>query len=157
VMAAQAPIPPEAEHLLVPLSRWMRERGRSVSGIAYASAIANGQQLQRQAAAAWADVDVVLSPTLAQPPAPIGSIRTADGPAQDFEAQRAYTPWTSTSNILAAPATSLPLHWARADAGDGPVLPFGIMLGARTGREDLLLALAAGLEEDAPWSGRRPR
>ncbi|QGH71134.1 amidase [Pseudactinotalea sp. HY158] len=178
VMAAQAPIPPEREHLLVPLTRWMRERGRGVGGVAYANAIANGQQLQRQAASAWADVDLVLSPTLAQPAAPIGSIRNDADPARDFEDQCAYTPWTSTWNILGAPAISLPVHRARVGGGEagpaepaepveragpvepaepaepaGPMLPFGAMLGARTGREDLLLALAASLEPDfAPGS-----
>ena len=158
VMAATAPIPPEAEELLVPLTRWMRERGRGVSGVVYASSVAAGQMVTREAAVAWGGFDIILTPSLAQPASPIGSIRNDADPAADFEAQMAFTPWTSTWNIIGSPAISVPLHWAPADEVDdgGPVLPFGVTLGARPGREDLLLALAAALEAAAPWSGRRP-
>ncbi len=151
VMAAQAPIPESLEDSLVPLSRWMRERGRGVSGVTYANAINNGQMLQRKAAAAWSDVDVVLSPTLAWPAAKIGSIRNDADPYEDFIDQCRYTPWTSSWNILGAPSISLPLHSAQVD---GVELPFGVMLGARTGREELLLSLAADLERVEPWESR---
>jgi len=150
VMVATAPLPPEAEPALVPLTRWMRERGRGVSGVTYSSAISAGQQLQRAAAAAWRDVDVILSPTLAQAPPRIGEMRDDADPEGDFWAQCAFTPWTSTWNILGAPAISLPLHHAPVETG-APVLPWGVMLGARSGREDLLLGLAAALEAAVPW------
>lgn len=151
VMAAQAPIPEALEDSLVPLSRWMRERGRKVSGVTYANAISNGQMLQRKAAAAWADVDVVLSPTLAWPAAKIGSIRNDADPHEDFLEQCRYTPWTSTWNILGAPSISLPVHSADVD---GVELPFGVMLGARSGQEELLLSLGADLEDVDPWANR---
>ncbi|HLS64972.1 MAG TPA: amidase [Ruania sp.] len=155
VMAATAPIPPEAEHLLVPLSRWMRERGRGVDGVTYASAINAGQQLAREAAVAWADFDVILTPSLAQPPPGIGQMRDDADPEADFWAQCAFTPWSSTWNIIGSPAMSVPLHWAPADDG-GPVLPFGVTLGTGLGGEERLLSLAAALEEALPWVDRRP-
>ncbi len=153
VMAGQAPVPEPMEDRLVPLTRWMRARAKEVSGVGYANAIANGQMLQRRAAIAWADVDVVLSPTLAWPAARIGSIRNDADPYADFVDQCRYTPWTSTWNIIGAPSISVPLHSAVVD---GVELPFGIMLGARTGREDVLLRLAADLEAADPWAGRIP-
>lgn len=149
VMAAQAPIPEAAEEFLVPLSRWMRERGRGVSGITYASAIAGGQMLHRRIAAAWAETDVILSPTLAWPAAKIGAIRNDADPYQDFLDQCRYTPWTSTWNIIGAPAISLPLHTAIID---GVELPFGVQIGARIGQDALLLRLAADLEDADPWA-----
>lgn len=155
VGALSAPVPPEREDRLTPLTRWLRELGRGVTGLELAEALAGMQRLTRQVAARWQGLDAVLSPTLAQPPAPLGSLRDDADPAGDFEAQKAYTPWGSVWNIIGAPAVSVPLHWAPAVAG-GPVLPFGVMLGAPIGREDLLLGLAAALEAADPWAHRRP-
>ncbi|MFC4554551.1 amidase [Georgenia faecalis] len=154
VGALSAPIPPEADGLLTPLTRWMREQGRSYSGVDYANALVAVQMLARRAAAAWAGLDVVVTPTLAQPPAPVGSMRDDADPAADFEAQKAFTPWTSAWNILGAPAISVPLHRAEVD---GVELPFGAQLGAvRLGDEELLLALAAALEAADPWPAFAP-
>ncbi|WP_127126053.1 amidase [Georgenia sp. SYP-B2076] len=152
VMALQAPVPPEREELLVPLTRWMREIGRQISGAGYADAVGNAQRLARQTALAWSPFDVILTPTLAQPPMRIGAMRDDADPAGDFEAQKEFTPWTSAWNLIGAPAISLPLHREVVDDGAGRVeLPFGIMLGARLGEEETLLGLAAQLEAADPW------
>jgi amidase len=168
VMALTAPIPEEAESLLVPLTRWLREKGRATTGLAYAEAISAIQRTTREAAATWANYDVILTPTLAQPPAPIGSLRNDADPAADFAAQMAFTPWTSVWNITGWPSISLPLHWAEvgSSSGDGSsddgspddsvTLPIGVMLGGRYGTEEQLLSLAAQLEAARPWRDRHP-
>ncbi|QQS02471.1 MAG: amidase [Austwickia sp.] len=156
VLALSIPLPPEAEPLLTPLTRWLRERGRAVTGAEYAAALAATQQLARETAAAWDDVDVILTPTLAQPPAPVGSLRDDADPAADFDAQCAFTPWTSTYNLTGRPAISLPLHRERS-ANDAVELPYGVMLGARLGEEETLLALAAAVEAADPWRDTLPR
>ncbi|QDB80439.1 amidase [Georgenia wutianyii] len=149
VGALSVPLPPEAEELLVPLTRWMRERGRRYSGVDYARAVAAVQGLARSAATAWAGLDVVLTPALATPPPIVGTMRDDADPAADFEAQKAFTPWTSPWNMIGAPAITVPLH---REEVDGRVLPFGVQLGAtRLGQEELLLGLAAALEEADPW------
>ena len=149
VGALSVPLPPEAEELLVPLTRWMRERGRRYSGVDYAGAVAAVQGLARTAAAAWAGLDVVLTPALATPPPLVGAMRDDADPAADFEAQKAFTPWTSPWNMIGAPAITVPLH---REEVDGRVLPVGVQLGAtRLGEEELLLGLAAALEEADPW------
>ena len=146
--AAQVPLPPEAEDLLKPLTRWLREIGRAVTGVEHAGALAAMQQLGRRIATAWADLDVILTPTLAQPPLPPDELELPD-PAADFEAQKRFTPWTSIWNMTGAPAISLPLHRAEVD---GVELPFGVMLGGvRPGQEEQLFALAAALEAADPW------
>ena len=144
VGALSIPLPEGAEDLLRPLTRWLREVGRGVTGVGYADAVAAVQRLTREVADAWADFDVVVTPTLAQPPAPIGALRDDDDPAADFAAQMAFTPWTSIANLTGRPAISLPSHTARID---GVTLPIGVMLTGRFAAEEALLSLAASLED----------
>jgi amidase len=144
VGAASIPLPAEADPLLVPLTRWLREQGRSVTALAHAAALGELQRLTREVALAWDEFDLILTPTLAQPPAVVGSLRNDADPAADFAAQTRFTPWTSVYNLSGLPAISLPLHVAEID---GVRLPIGIMLGARFAAEELLLSVSAALEE----------
>lgn len=144
VGALGAPVPPDDEQRLRPLTRWLRAQGRRFSGEDYAQALAAAQQLTRTTATAWDPFDVVLTPTLAQPPAPHGSLRNDADPAEDFAAQTRFTPWTSVYNLTGRPAITLPVHTAEVD---GSTLPFGAMLGGRMHEDALLIALAAKLEE----------
>jgi amidase len=148
VGAAAIPLSPAQEGQLLELTRWLRERGRSYSGVDLAHALAGVQALARGTLERFAPYDVVLTPTLAAPPALPATLQLADG-AEDFAAQCAFTPWTSTWNMLGTAALSVPLH---REEIDGTELPFGVQLGAtRPGDEPLLLALAAQLEAHDPW------
>lgn len=146
--AASLPLPPDAEPMLTPMTRWLRARGRQVTGVGYAEALAAIQRLRHEVERTWAAFDVVLTPTLAQPPAPVGSLRDDADPAADFAAQIAFTPWTSIANLTGRPAISLPLHRLRVA---GVELPIGVMLTGRDGRDGVLLRLAAQLEAAHPW------
>lgn len=146
--AAALPLPDAAEPLLTPMTRWLRTRGRRVSGVAYAEALTALQLTAWDVDRAWHAFDVVLTPTLAQPPARLGTIRDDDDPAADFAAQIAYTPWTSVANLTGRPSISLPLVRATID---GALLPVGVMLTGRLGQDALLLRLAAQLEAEHPW------
>ena len=106
------------------------------------------QQLTVDTALAWDAFDVILTPTLAQPPSLVGELRNDDDPAGDFAAQTRFTPWTSVYNLTGRPAISLPLHTAEVD---GRTLPIGVMLGGRLGSEDLLLSISAQLEDAVGW------
>jgi amidase len=149
-LSTLTPVDAGREHELMPLTRWLRERGRAVSGTGYALALAGMQAAARRAVTALAPYDAVLTPTLAQPPALVGSIRDEGDPAADFEANKRFTPYTAVWNVTGMPAVSLPLHWT----GDG--LPVGVMLAGRPAGEAALLSLAAQVEAAAPWLDRRP-
>lgn len=95
--------------------------------------------------------DLLLMPTLAEPPPRLGEfVSTAAEPlAAGLRAAR-LTPFTTYANVTGQPAISLPLFWS---AGG---LPIGVQLVAAYGREDLLIRVAAQLEAARPWAGRRP-
>jgi amidase len=150
VLTALSVVPPEDEPLLRPLTRWLTERGRAVSGPEFGLAIGQLRRFAAGALESLAPYDAVLTPTLAAPPLPVGAIRDDDDPAADFEAQKAFTPWTSAWNVTGMPAVSLPLHWTP----DG--LPVGVMIAARPAEEQLLVSLAAQVEAAAPWHDRHP-
>jgi len=61
-----------------------------------------------------------------------------------------HGPFTAVFNISGQPAISLPLGHSR----DG--LPIGVQIVAPIGREDLLIQIAAHLEQVMPWKNRRP-
>jgi amidase len=104
----------------------------------------------RAALAASAHRDLILTPTRAQLPARIGTIRNDHDPAADFEAQKRFTPFTSPYNMTGQPAVSLPVHWTTGG------LPVGIQLVGQPMREATLLRVSAQLERARPWAGRRP-
>lgn len=148
VGAATIALSESQETQLLELTRWLRERGRTFSGVDLAAALAGVQTLARRTAEAFADYDVVLTPALSGPPAFPEDLQLSEG-AADFDAQRAFTPWTSSWNMTGDAALAVPIH---REEVDGTELPFGVQLGAtRRGAEALLLQLAAQLEAHDPW------
>ncbi|MEM9863951.1 MAG: amidase, partial [Myxococcota bacterium] len=116
--------------------------------------------------------DLLLTPTLGQPPVRIGELEPSAGERRvqellvrtklhsvariDAVMERTisevfqFIAFTPFANFSGQPAMSVPLHWN--DAG----LPIGTMLAAPFGRDDLLFRVAAQLEEARPWRDRRP-
>ncbi|ARF54579.1 amidase [Streptomyces gilvosporeus] len=153
VIAANHPVPPEGEELLMPLTRYLRKRGAEVSGMDFAGALYAFRVLGRTIADGLmppGGYDVILSPTLAGPPLPVGALRNDADPQAEFAAIGTYTPFTALYNATGQPAVSVPLHWNAAG------LPIGMMFGGRYGEEATLIALSAQLEQARPWAARRP-
>ena len=134
-----------------PLTWALVQLGRSLNAGQYLTAVQGLQRITRQIAAAFEQFDVLLTPTLGEPPAPLGTFDSPPGePLVGLFRAAAYVPFTPPFNVTGQPAISLPLHWN--DAG----LPIGVQFVGRFGDEETLLSLAAQLEQAAPWATRRP-
>lgn len=99
--------------------------------------------------AAFADIDVMLTPVLGQLPPKIGE----QDPTVEFDTlmQRVteFAAYTALQNVAGAPGMSVPLHWSESG------LPIGSHFSARKGEDDVLLALAYELEMARPWADKR--
>ena len=107
--------------------------------------------LEQSAPDYWKDCDLLVTPILAVPPF---STKLALGP--DLVAGEQIDPhldWAFTwpFNLTGQPAVSIPCGWTK----DG--LPLGLQLVGRRGADGLVLRVAAAIEAQAPWSGRRPK
>lgn len=149
VGAATIPVAPDNEALLTPLTRHLRQLGRQVSGVELMKAVATMREASSAALAATAPYDVLLTPTLARPPARLGEF-TDLHPEQDFEAQKRFTPFTAPFNVTGQPAMSIPLHHTGAN------LPVGVQLVGRPRDEQTMISLAAQLEGEVSWHERIP-
>jgi amidase len=147
--------------------------GKALSAEEYASAARYLQTSAREVARFCEGYDVLLTPTLAQPPVPVGSLQPSssektlinligsfDGgnilkmmgiikplAASTFE----FMPWTPVFNVTGQPAMSVPLYWT--DSG----LPVGMHFVGKFGDEATLFRLAGQLEKAKPWAEKVPQ
>jgi len=95
--------------------------------------------------------DVILTPTLAQPPVLNGKLSLSRDDADElWRDHTAFSPFTPIANWTGQPAMSVPLHWTP----DG--LPVGVQFFGRFGDEATLFRLAGQLERAQPWADKRP-
>jgi amidase len=135
-----------------PLTLALAEEGRRQSAGRYLTAVSQHQLVSRMVAG-WFETgfDLLLTPTLGEPPPPLGSFDDSGAdPIAALKRGVQTATFTALFNVTGQPAISLPLHWS----DDG--LPIGVQLVAGFGEEDLLLRVAAQLEEARPWADRVP-
>jgi len=126
------------------------ERGRALGAADYLLAVQDVQSEVRRHCRYFEDFDLWLTPTLGQPPVPLGSLSYDGDPIELRRRTARFSPFTYIANATGQPAISLPLHWT----ADG--LPVGVHFTARTAEEDVLLRLAAQLEQAKPWADKLP-
>lgn len=141
---------PVDEALMTPLNRGLVEHARASSAADYARAVGWLQLLARRVVSFWEDVDVVLTPTLALPPVPIGWQDAVEGPVEQLLRNTEFTPFTAIANLTGQPAMSLPLGWSETG------VPIGVQAIGPPAGDALLLSLAAQIEAAQPWAARRP-
>jgi amidase len=135
-----------------PLTAQMAEVSAALSATELLGAMDYLRRLGRTVLAFWSDHDVLVTPTLAQPAIEIGALRPAEGepPIQMLLNSGTFVPFTPVFNVTGQPAISLPL----SQSGAG--LPVGVQFVGAPAAEELLLSLAAQLEQARPWADRRP-
>ena len=155
---------------LEPKTWLLRIIGEAVSASEYLVELGKIHQASAEVLELWDGYDLLLTPTLAQPPLRVGEIHTTNVERIGARAFRAApnkrvlmalleqlsedplapNPNTQLFNLTGQPAMSVPLHWS----AEG--LPIGVQFVGRLGDEATLLQLAAQLEQAKPWAGKRP-
>ncbi len=145
------PLGPE---LVEGVGRGAVAHARTLDPTRYLQAVGEIHAFGRQMAGFFADgPDILLTATLAEPPARVGRFGHA---TEDYVGYRtgpegifAYSPFCAPFNASGQPAVSLPLGWS----SDG--LPIGVHLAAAFGQDETLIALSAEIERAAPWGAKR--
>jgi amidase len=135
-----------------PVTWILAQAGRAVNVVAYSRAIATLHQVGLAMAKFQQSHDVILSPTLAKPPVPLGVLSLSpENIAAYTKDVTEFGPYTAIYNVTGQPSMSVPLHWS----ADG--LPIGVMFSGRFGEDATLLRLASQLEKAKPWAGMKPK
>ncbi len=143
----QTPTPDRFE----PLTWAFYDMGRQHSAASYLEAVTELQKMSRQIGRFLQDYDIWLTPTLTEPPLPLGAFDSPpENPLQGIFRMAAFIPFTPIANFTGQPAMSVPLFWNSED------LPVGTQFVGRFGDEATLFRLAAQFEEARPWANRHP-
>jgi amidase len=138
-----APVGPDG---VEPATWGFAERGRAMTAIDYVANVEAMHRYSRTLCSWWDEGnDLLVTPTMAEAAPAVGELKGAD-----VERIVRLVPYTSPYNVTGQPGIALPLHWTADN------MPVGIQLVAPYGREDLLIRVAAQLEEAAPWRDRVP-
>ncbi|PWC07340.1 amidase [Mycetocola zhujimingii] len=139
--------------LLEGVSRRVLEETARASALDIMASIDAQHRVTRSVAEFFERFDLLVTPTIGQLPAPHGTLDYDNDrySAREWLARISeYGPFTAAFNISGNPAISLPLGESRES------LPIGVQIVAAHGREDLLLSVAAQLEQAMPWRERVP-
>ncbi len=135
-----------------PITWAMAEGGRALTATQYIEALTAAHQVVRHITPWWEvdGFDLLLTPTLAEPPAKLGDIGGGPDVISGFARATPFAAFTAVFNVTGQPAASVPLYFSASG------LPIGVQLAAAPWRDDVLVRVAAQLEEARPWADRRP-
>ena len=141
--------PTEAD--VEPLTWAVAGLARGATAPQYLLSVMALQSFSRDIARFFVDYDILLTPTLAEPPLPLGTLESQpDNPLFGLMRSAAYVPFTPLCNMTGQPSMSAPLYW------NAEGLPIGSQFISRFGDEATLFRLASQLEQARPWAQRRP-
>ncbi len=126
------------------------QRGRSLSATQHAASVTAMRKVNQRIQMELAPYDIFLTPTLTQPPRPVGYWDMNDPDVDRYNAKWSDAAFMFAFNVSGLPAVSVPATWTSAD------VPIGVQLVGRYGDEAGILGVAAQMEQARPWIGRRP-
>jgi amidase/6-aminohexanoate-cyclic-dimer hydrolase len=131
---------------------WVRAMdGQTARAADYARSILVIHRTGRAVGRFFTRYDILITPTMCQPPHPLGVLDLDSPDEQAFnDAILGTIAFTSLFNSSGNPAMSVPLGWSTAG------LPIGVQFVAPFGDEAGLFRLGAQLEAAQPWAERRP-
>lgn len=139
---------------LEPPTLQLLEMSRQLGSTDYVRAVSSLHQIARKMAIFFADYDMLLTPMGSHPSMPLRYFK--ENPPdftmkalreKDYSSYALYEPF---ANMNGQPAASIPLFWSADN------MPIGSQFFARVGEDDVLLQLAAQLEEAQPWFDHLP-
>jgi amidase len=141
-----AVLPTPREASLMPITRWLRERGRRHDdGVVHELKLELAGRVDR-----WIDgADLVLSPTVPTPAPRVGEFAELH-PEEAFRGLAVFGLFTAMHNLTGRPAASMPL----GQSTDG--LPMGVQLAGRRGQDALVFTMVSEVERHLPWSKALP-
>ncbi len=147
LLLGRPPAPGECE----PLTEALRALGCELTASQYILAVGLLQRVSREIARSLAPFDAWITPTVPEPPVPLGTFAGKPGdPLAGLARASEIAPFTAVCNFTGLPGMSVPLAWSESG------LPIGIHFVGRFGEEGTLFRLAAQLEAARPWADRRP-
>ena len=151
-VAGVAQMSPDAplETIVEPATLACAAAASRFSAAAYAAAIQATQRITHDLGTFFDEFDIVLTPTLANPPQQIGFVDAQVTDWQVFlQSMLDEIPFTPLFNATGGPAASLPL----ATSSDG--LPIGVQIASRAGNDATVMHLASLIEAATPWHSRQ--
>jgi len=124
--------------------------GQEIRAVDYVRSLETLHAWSREIESWWEEFDLLLAPTVPTLPPPHGAFRPTDDPWDPLRKGTEISILVRPFNITGQPAISLPIGMSASG------LPIGVQLVAAEGREDLLLSVAASLEEIVRWDLRVP-
>ncbi|MDQ3739061.1 MAG: amidase [Actinomycetota bacterium] len=143
---------PLTDDEMEPVNRVLADYAENLSAMDVIEAMDAQVRFRRDVQQWWSDGwDLLLTPTLAEPPPRIGEFANdPDHPMAPMARAGRFCPFTPPFNTSGQPAISLPLHWNESG------LPVGVQLVGAYGREDVLIRVASQLEATTPWEDLHP-
>ncbi len=123
-----------------PAVRAALQRAADIRADAYARALRDLAQIRREIRKVFADLDVLVLPTMADPP-----FRIEEGLTRNVSARN-----TSPFDAYGIPTISIPCGFTTAG------LPIGMQIAGAPWAEPTVLALAHAYEQETEWHKRRP-